>query len=162
MPACAGMTVLLLVLLCGPALAKSSCYTRDEAEAEQGVRIHSELMVIGLNCQHLYKTGNGKNLYQAYREFSAAHGPLFAGYETELLKFFKDQGAKDPELALHDLRTAFANKISSDAAKMRPDIFCYRYAPRIEQASAMDEAALHKWAGKFFDDHPISYPICGQ
>ena len=28
----------------------ASCYSSKEAEAEQGIRIHSELMVIGLNC----------------------------------------------------------------------------------------------------------------
>ena len=30
-----------------------ACYSRKEAEAEQGIRIHSELMVIGLNCAHM-------------------------------------------------------------------------------------------------------------
>ena len=35
----------------------SACYTKDEAIAEQAVRIHSELMVIGLNRHHMTPAG---------------------------------------------------------------------------------------------------------
>src|SRR5687768_12155513 len=65
----------------------SACYTKDEAIAEQAVRIHSELMVIGLNCQHMTPAGQ-KNLYQSYREFTARHSSLFARYETTLMNYF--------------------------------------------------------------------------
>ena len=41
-----------LLLLSAPAMA-ANCYSAAEAEAEQGIRVHSELMVIGLNCQHM-------------------------------------------------------------------------------------------------------------
>ncbi len=145
-----------------PALAGvKSCYTLPEAEAEQGVRIHSELMVIGLNCQHMASAGK-KNLYQAYREFSAANGRVFAEYETRLLNYFKKSGVKDPEAALNTLRTEFANQISLDAAKMRPDAFCHQYAPRIQKVSTMNQAQLRKWAATFFPSHPVSRPVCEQ
>ncbi|HBR69836.1 MAG TPA: hypothetical protein DEA55_10730 [Rhodospirillaceae bacterium] len=157
---------LLLVCVCvfllglSPALA-GQCFSDKEAEAEQGIRIHSELMVIGLNCQH-NSTANGKNLYMAYRDFTSAHEKLFVAYEKILLKSFKDSGEKNPEAALNTLRTNFANKISNDAARMRPDMFCQRYAPRIEKASVMKYEDVRKWAATIFESHPVSKPLCAS
>ena len=73
------LAFVLSVLLSASAMAAPACYTMPEAEAEQGIRIHSELMVIGLNCQHMYKS-NGKNLYASYRSFTAENIKLFADY----------------------------------------------------------------------------------
>lgn len=139
----------------------ATCYTRAEAEAEQGIRIHSELMVIGLNCAH--RTPKGQiDYYRQYKEFTARHGRIFAGYETALMGYFQRAGVKNPEGALNDLRTQFANKISGDSAKMRPDLFCATYAGRIPRAAAMDDAQLRKWAGTFFPKHPVSKPMCDE
>lgn len=90
-----------------------------EAEAEQGIRIHSELMVIGLNCQHIWPKSE-KNLYKQYQDFTVKNADLFSGYEDTLLSFYKKEGKSKPERTLHQLRTDFANKISKDAAIMRP------------------------------------------
>lgn len=152
------LTVIFCVF-CGQAWA-AACYTNAEAEAEQGVRLHSELMVIGLNCQHLAHAAGNKNLYLAYREFSAAHGKLFAAYETQLLNYFKRTGVSDPEAALHKLRTDLANKISTDAAQMRPDIFCAHYAGRIDQARGMDEGAIRAQAA--IPVRSLTQPACAQ
>lgn len=149
----------LLVFSVSPAFAASACYTPAEAEADQGIRIHSELMVIGLNCQHMGKR-YGDNLYGDYRQLTAANADLFAHYESVLIDFYKRQGAANPVARLNDLRTAYANKISDDAASMRPDIFCSRYAPRIQQAKAMKREDLRKWAAMSFPEHPVSYSIC--
>lgn len=143
-----------------PALA-GQCYTDKEAEAEQGIRIHSELMVIGLNCQH-NSTANGKNLYMAYRDFTSVHEKLFVAYEKILLKHFKENGDPNPEASLNTLRTNFANKISNDAARMRPDMFCQRYAPRIEKASVLKYDDVRKWAATIFPSHPVSQPLCAS
>ncbi len=150
--------VFLLAFFGSPAEA-SQCFMPREAEAEQGVRIHSELMVIGLNCQHRGKV-DGKNLYASYREFTGEHADLFAAYERILLKYFKRSGDVDPEATLNTLRTEFANKISNDAARMRPDIFCNRYAPRISKVSGMEYQDLRKWAATIFPSHPVSKPLC--
>jgi hypothetical protein len=152
--------VILVTLLPSPAFAVA-CYSDREAEAEQAIRIHSELMVIGLNCQHRTPP-NEKNYYLQYKEFTASHGPLFASYETRLIDYFKRAGYKNAEGELNQLRTQFANKISGDAAKMRPDLFCNYYAPRIPKVRTMTNAQIQKWASTFYRAHPLSQPICAN
>ncbi len=153
------MAVFLIVLPQGAQAA--TCYSRGEAEAEQGIRIHSELMVIGLNCQHMFKA-NGKNLYSEYRRFTSTHAPLFASYEQTLIDYFKRNGERSPESSINALRTQFANKISNDAARMRPDLFCRYYAGRIAKVSNMGQAEIRKWASTFHDSHPVSRPVCAS
>lgn len=150
----------LALIVAGPAYA-SSCYMAQEAEAEQGIRIHSELMVIGLNCQHM-ASANGKNLYQAYRDFTQRHITLIETYEKIMLGSFKKAGEARPVDKLNTLRTNFANKISNDAAKMRPDMFCQRYAPRIQKAALMREDDVRRWAATIFPSHPVSKPVCAS
>lgn len=150
----------LFVLAAGPALA-ASCYTRAEAEAEQGLRIHSELMVIGLNCIKMNFT-DGTNLYREYSEFTRENIEIFKNYESQLLAYYKKRGDKDPEASLNTLRTVLANKIANSAARMSPDQFCNRYAGRIFKASSMDQSTLKQWASTIYPSHPVSEPICEQ
>jgi hypothetical protein len=137
------------------------CYTQVEAEAEQAIRIHSELMVIGLNCQHMTPAGQ-KNLYQSYREFTSRHSDLFARYERTMLGYYARTKSTNPEAKLNTMRTEFANKIALDSARMRPDLFCGHYMPRIQRVSTMQKTDIQKWAATFFPGHPPSQPICGQ
>lgn len=139
--------------------AKNACYDAREAEAEQGIRIHSELMVISLNCAHM-ADANGNNLYVEHQKFTHKHEKLFATYENILMEYMRKSGMKNPEKSLHTLRTNFANKISNDAAEMRPDIFCKTFASRIQRASEMDEETLRKWAATPFKESPVSKPLC--
>lgn len=157
------MMIACAALAVSPAFAKKtpSCYSLSEAEAEQGIRIHSELMIIGLNCQHLTPE-NRKNYYVQYNEFTLRNEDLLARYEAILIEYFKKRGDGNPERSLHDLRTFLANKVAGDAAKMRPDIFCHRYSPRLVQADAMRGEDVRRWASTFYPTHPVSVPICGQ
>ena len=139
----------------------AACYSHSEAEAEQGIRIHSELMVIGLNCAHI-ADANGNNLYVEHNKFTAKHADLFSTYEDIIMAHLKKNGAEDPEQSLNTLRTQLANKVSFDAAEMRPDIFCKTYAPRIEKATKMDHKTLRKWAATQFPGHPVSKPLCKE
>lgn len=151
--------IVLTIFLLTPIAAKAQCYSNAEAEAEQGIRIHSELMVIGLNCTHMGARA-GINLYGQYRQFTADHGDLFADYETTLLNHFRKSGNSNPEAAINTLRTSFANKISKDAAGMRPDVFCSQYAPRVISASQMTRDQIRTWAGTIYPSHPVSEPLC--
>lgn len=156
---CGVFFMLVLVLVCSMPAHASNCYQAKEAEAEQGIRIHSELMVIGLNCQHKYQS-KGRNLYMQYRDFTDRHANLFSTYEGIILNYFKRTDIDDPEAHLNSLRTSYANKISIEAAKMRPDMFCQVYAPRITKAADMDKGDLRRWAATVFNSNPVSQPLC--
>jgi hypothetical protein len=140
--------------------AKQTCYTKADAEAEQAIRIRSELMVIGLNCQASRFRGTPENLYMTYRQFTADHGPLFAAYEKQMLNYYRRAGAPSPDAALNELGTSFGNKIALDVAKMRPDMFCYQYSPRMQKIKSMSDEQVRQWAATAFVNHPPSRPMC--
>jgi len=149
-----------LVLLMGISTAQAkSCYSKAEAEAEQGIRIHSELMVIGLNCQHMTPSG-WMNFYTQYRQITNQHADLFSGYERTLINHYKKAGKKNAERHLHTMRTNFSNKVSTDAAQMRPDVFCATFAPRIPRAASMSRAEFKQWAATMHPSNPINKPVC--
>lgn len=150
--------ICLLAVMLFASTAYAQCYSQVEAEADQGIRIHSELMVIGLNCQAI-GARHGMNLYGDYREFTAKNGDLFGKYEQILMKFYKKNNM-DPKSSLNTLRTNYANKISDLAAKARPDIFCAKNAQRITQTKDMSEMDVRKWASTFYEAYPVSYPQC--
>lgn len=136
----------------------SACYTQQEMEAEQGLRIHSELMVIALNCQHI--AGGNESPYAQYQAFTKRHADIFGKYEQVMQLHFEHAGADKPERALDTMRTKMANKISADAAKMRPAKFCQTFLPRIDAAMKMSGEDVKVWAGTFYKSHPVSKPLC--
>lgn len=157
----AALAVIVCLVSISSVFAASGCYTPEEAAAEQGLRIHSELMVIGLNCQAM-KFTDGTNLYAEYRKFTNEHSTLLEGYENTMMGYYRRQGQDDPERSLNTLRTQLANKIADSAVRMKPDRFCNSYAGRIFQAASMDRNTLASWASTIYPSHPVSKPICEQ
>lgn len=133
------------------------CYTAKEFEAEQGIRIHSELMVIGLTCM---KMPQGTQMYMKYQNFTQKNQKLIAQYETEIIAHYRREGAEKPERKLHTLRTTLANQISQHAVVMSVSNFCQRFSQRIDQALAMDKEKLRRWAQQPWPGSPTSRPIC--
>ena len=154
-------SVFMMTLFSYQAAWAGACYTMREAEAEQGIRIHSELMVIGLNCQHIYES-RGKNLYRAYREFTSEHADLFARYENILMDHYSSAGYTKPEKKLDRLRTDYANDIADNVARMQTKRFCAKYAPRIPRAVNYSRRDIRQWASTFYSDDPVSKPICSN
>lgn len=149
------LSLVLLLIVSTPAMA---CYNAAEAEAEQAIRIHSELMVIGLNCQHMTPRGQ-QNFYSQYRQITNRHADLFSGYESTLINYYKKQGG-NAERKMHDLRTSFANKTSTDVATMRPDVFCSRFARRLPQVNRMSRNELKQWASTASAQQPLTQSVC--
>ena len=129
------------------------CYTSDEATAERLLRIHSELLVIGLNCQHRADLGYP---YQDYQAFTTKNAALIAQQENVMLRFFMSEGRSHPQKAFHEYRTGLANVVAKDAA-MRPDGFCATYGNRVRFARGLSRQDLMQWASKY----PVSRSICG-
>lgn len=150
--------IFTIALMFSTNVLAQQCYSPTEFEAEQGLRIHSELMVISLNCQHVHHV-NG-NLYMQYKDFTRRHGNLISAYEQTLKNYYTRAGNVNPEKSINDLRTSLANRISNDAARMKPNVFCKVYGDRITQALRMDRNKLRRWAATPFEGHPVSRPIC--
>jgi hypothetical protein len=148
----------LITLFFSTSVIAQQCYTQSEFEAEQGLRIHSELMVISLNCQHIHHISG--NLYMQYKDFTRQHANLISDYEKTLKNYYRRTGSANPEKEINDLRTNLANKISNDAARMKPNVFCKAYGSRITQALQMNQSKLRRWAATPFEGHPVSRPIC--
>lgn len=136
--------------------ASRSCYNQQEYEAEQAIRIHSELMVIGLTCQRM--PGN-TGIYGKYRKFTLKHESLLAAYENRLLAFYRRQG-KPPSKSLHHLRTSLANEISQRAIRMSTVRFCKNYSSRIDKALQMDQETVRLWARKSWPNQSTTEPLC--
>ncbi len=134
----------------------SACYSAAEFEAEQGLRIHSELMVIGLTC---LKMPGGTGLYSKYQSFTNKHQTLIAGYENTLIRHLRANGVAHPEKEFHTLRTGLANRISQLAIGNVVG-FCNAFTPRLDAALAMDQVKLRRWAQQVWRDAPTSRPLC--
>ncbi len=147
-----------LLWLAPAALAAQNCYTPAEVEAEQALRIHSELMVIGLTCNR----AQGGQPYARYQQFTRKHESLLSGYESDLIRHYRAEGDKNPEKHLHNLRTQLANGISRHAANMPTPEFCDRFAPRLSRALAMSPAQLRQWAQHTWADTPTTRPVCAK
>lgn len=139
------------------ATSSGVCYTAKEFEAEQGIRIHSELMVIGLTCM---KMPQGTQMYLKYKDFTEKNKKLIVQYENEIIGHYRREGAEKPEKKLHTLRTTLANQISQRAVSMSVSSFCQRFSPRIDQALAMDKEKLRRWAQQPWPGSPTSRPVC--
>jgi|TARA_B100001971_G_C18228412_1_gene562192 hypothetical protein len=133
------------------------CYSQSELESEQGLRIHSELMVIGLTCQ---KIKGGKNLYSKYQAFTRKNQYLIQEYENTMIRYYREAGAASPNKSLHNLRTGLANEISQKAIRMNIGAFCHHYKSRIDQALSMNHDTIRRWARKQWPSQPPTKPLC--
>lgn len=131
--------------------AKADCFNQAQAEAEQGLRIHSELMVIGLNCMGIMRD---PTLYSRYQSFTRQNHDLIDGWERTMISYYGS------EKKFHDFRTQIANKVAADSARMRPDVFCHNNANRMNKALAMNRAELQRWASTSYGLN--SKPLCAS
>jgi len=134
-----------------------ACYTNVEAEAEQGLRIHSELMVIGLTC---IKMPEGVTTYNKYKEFTDNNADLINKYEQALKDYYEMEGYDNPEEEINNLRTRLANKISQYAVEMSVLSFCEMFVPRLDEAENMSSYQLSRWAKYAIKNTSTTEPMC--
>lgn len=153
------ITAAFVLLMMGISSAQAKgCYTPAEFEAEQGLRIHSELMVIGLTCIKMPQ--GGQALYAKYQQFTQKNQSLIAQYESDIISYFGKQGVKNPEGNLHTFRTTLANDISKHAISMSTVSFCKNFSSRIDKALQMDHQKLRRWAQHVWPQSPTTVPRC--
>lgn len=121
-----------------------ACYNKTEFEAEQAIRFHTRLMVIGLTCQQL--GGSYEGLYVRYKQFTLNHKTQIAGWESALISYYRKNAKGNPYHALDNLRTHLANEMSQHIAAVSANIYCTAHVPEIDAALAMSDADVQKVA----------------
>lgn len=122
---------LCLFTVAQPALA--ACYSEADAEADRGIRLHSELMVIGLTCR-VY--GTKVNTMTQYGNFSNQNHALLKAYESRMIRYFAGRGGNG-ESAFNKWRTSAANDVTLKAARMTPVTFCLTHMRDLEKATTL-------------------------
>ncbi|HYC02848.1 MAG TPA: hypothetical protein VED40_06120 [Azospirillaceae bacterium] len=120
---------------------KAPCYTKAEFEAEQAIRLHTELMVVGLTCQS-YASTKDVNLFNRYKEFTLKHRKRITDWENQLVAFQKRTAKGNANRGFDTFRTRVANEMARRIAAVTEPVFCTTHAPFAEQALNLTEADL--------------------
>jgi len=149
-----------------PAAAKSTatkpgaCYSRAEHAAEQTIRMHTEMMVVGLTCQQVNPDKKPFNLYQ---DFTIKNRSLISNSEASIIDHFRKKGGGNATRQFDMFRTELANDISRRAAVIGTGLYCANFVDRSKAAmdlTADDIRVLtgdEKSAGLM---HLSSKPLC--
>lgn len=138
-----------------------ACYSPPEFEAEQALRLHTELMVIGLKCQEAYKD---KNPFGAYNQFTQTQKTALAAWEKRLIGYFGRAGGGGSGSAtarFDSFRTGLANEASRRVATIGATEYCEAMVPLAVQAATLSPAEVTKLVG---DEHLMRlsrHPVCG-
>ncbi len=154
--ATAAMITLLAIGAVRPATA-AACYTDAQLEAEQAIRVHSELMVIALKC---YRHFPESKPYEQYASFTERNRSLISRWETTLVQFFRNEHRARPTRAFDSLRTRIANDFAAEANVMTADRYCSQKLEHLKQVTLLDEQGFALMVGKLRETVLSSVPHC--
>jgi len=128
----------VLTLATFPAFAGSACYTPAETQAENLLRLHSELMVVTVTCR---QGSEGQDLPAAYGAFTKKNITVLHDAEQTLIAYYQAHVKGDALDHLDQLRTKLGNEFGQKAADMSSPQFCATYRDKVlqfETASSSD------------------------
>lgn len=134
---------LMAALAVMPAQAKAPCYAPAEFEAEQAIRLHTEMMVVGLTCQHMDVAGQ-PSLFAQYKLFTLHNSKQVERWEKALIAYYKRTVKGNPNRAFDTFRTRLANETSQRAIALTTPVFCAEHVPAVQKAMATDLGELVK------------------
>ncbi|WP_247893666.1 hypothetical protein [Azospirillum endophyticum] len=141
--------------------ATPACYNHAEHAAEQLMRMHTEMMVVGLTCRTVMPD---KKPFDLYQDFSVKNRTLLSSSEASLIAFYKRSGAGGNATRQFDMfRTELANEISRRAATIGIPQYCANFVDRSAAAKDLTADDLRtltsdeKGAGLM---HLASRPLC--
>ncbi len=153
-----GLLLLLVALLPPPALAANkACYQTEQQQAEQWLRLHSELMVITVTCR---QGADGQDLPASYGSFTKKNLSSLRQAEQTMLAFYKTTGKVDAVSKLDRLRTLLGNEIGQKVADMSAPEFCAIYRNKVVQLSDDNPVTVaQKVAAMPLSEHAYA-PLC--
>ena len=123
--------------------AYASCYTQKQFRAEQALRFHTKLMIVGMLCQGSFQA----DTYTDYKSFTTRNQTVIRDQENKLINYFTNTKQPNPERALHGMRTDLANYISQQATQSIAE-FCKSNKDLWQQSLAMQSNDFKSWIEK--------------
>jgi hypothetical protein len=140
------------------AWAKSACYSAAEYDAEQAVRLHTELMVIGLTCNSIEAD---RKLFAKYQQFTSKNRTSLMNWEKVLIGHFSQTGKSNPTRQFDDFRTVVANEIAQRSALLTPPVFCQTHSDIVDQALSLSDSDLKRYLSEGKSGEIGIAPPCG-
>ena len=140
------------------AWAKPACYSAAEYDAEQAVRLHTELMVIGLTCNAIEAD---RKLFSKYQQFTTKNRTLLMNWEKVLIGHFRETDKGNPTRRFDDFRTVVATEIAPRSALLTPPVFCQTHSNIVDQALALSESDLKRFLSESKSNEIGVAPPCG-
>ncbi|KAA0572553.1 hypothetical protein FZ029_22955 [Azospirillum sp. Sh1] len=140
--------------------ATPACYNRTEYAAEQMMRLHTEMMIVGLTCRTVVPE---KKPFDLYQDFSVKNRAMLSNSEASLISFYKRSGGGNATRQFDMFRTELANEISRRAATIGIPQYCANFVDRSVAAKDLTPDDLRtlttdeKGAGLM---HLASRPLC--
>ena len=145
----------LLIFLLVSVHAFAGCYTQEQYRAEQAVRFHTSLMVVGLYCKGILK----QDTYATYQDFTRRNQNIIQKQENLLIGYFRQTKQAAPEKRLHTMRTDLANQISLQAGQATV-VYCAKWAPLYYRAKTMIPRDFQRWIEQTPTTQPSVQPLC--
>ena len=142
--------------------ALAACYTPKEAAAEQAIRAHSEMMVVGLTCASYF---NEPLLFNRYATFTNDHQRDIQAHEQVMINYFAKTAEGNPQRRFDHWRTSIANAISTRAALSSGAVYCGKneaLLTTMEGAASFGSSSLPVILASAPEAAVVSRPICVQ
>jgi hypothetical protein len=151
-------TACVLATSTSAAWAKPACYSAAEYDAEQAVRLHTELMVIGLTCNAIEAD---RKLFSKYQQFTTKNRASLMNWEKVLIGHFREIDKSNPTRKFDDFRTVVANEIAQRSALLTPPVFCQTHSDIVDQALALSDSDLKRYLSDGKNGEIGVAPPCG-
>ncbi|AWK89072.1 hypothetical protein [Azospirillum thermophilum] len=123
----------------GKASAKpQACYNRNEHAAEQALRMHTEMMVVGLTCRDVYPE---EKPYDLYQNFTIKNRATLSSSEATMIDYFRKHGGNGTK-QFDTYRTELANEVSRRAAVIGRGEYCMNMVSHSKVANELTPTEL--------------------
>lgn len=148
---------LIVMLLASPAQAGTPCYSAQEAEAEQLLRLHSELMLIALTCR---QSSSGRDLIKAYTQFTSRNVVKLHEAEAVMSRYYEKTAKGQGIPRLDKLRTRLANECGQEMAMESAPSYCAVRRDRAESLYDSSYPDIQLAATRLYARQRPGAPLC--
>lgn len=153
------LAILILASLSSPAFAGGKCYSAEELQAEQLLRLHSELMVITVTCK---QSSIGRDLVRAYTGFTQRNINQLKDAEQTLIEFYQQKYGGKGVSRLDTLRTKLANEFGQESANLSAPTFCAQRRDKVITMYDSPPKSLQAASMKSYKDSRNYEPVCDK